>query len=394
MGTFLSPVMAKTKIKSVYFNSEQSLVFEAEEQLEFFDYKYGLSDGANTFVLEFPDAHLSGRVKKELSNNDYKIKIKEEKIDDGRFFFGDDHVVKVFIETSDERLGFSNREILEGEAYEISFHPKGVVEKYNLPKALDSEIVTEEIEAAPGSKTEEFVSELNREIIDETISTREFQDYKKEKLDATNLQLIADALSQAGHKDQALDAYRKSAEIDPENLNARVGIAKNTTDPQEKLSNYLKTIKTEALVAVGDSWMQSGMENSNPKTIAAALLSLQYAVLKEPLNPNLRYKYAKALQRSGEDNYAQATKRFLEAAAISKKQFLHGDRTVEPLMRNAVESLIKILAIQGEFKNAAKYCKSYLSLGYKKFLTGDPIAAIEKKVKSNKNPFGFDTLDI
>lgn len=399
LGTFSLPALAETKIKSIYFNSDNSIVVETNGAFSFEDYKSNSNDDLSNFILEVPDAELTRKAKRSINNGLYTISTREEKLANGHFFFGKDHMVKIFVESSERNLGFETREILENAAYEISFRPKGAalseaetssVHKLSIEKNLSGEF---ELTQNTPSKTDDFVDNLDREVIDEVLATKEFEENKKEKLDAANLQIIADALVKAGYKDEALNAYRESVKIDPKNMGSRMGIAQTTTDKKEKLENYLKTVKTEALVSIGDAWLENGLNDSNPKTVSAALVSLQYAVLKEPLNAALRYKYAKALEKGGEDYFSQASKRYLEAAAISKKQFNNGEKLVEPLFRNSIESLIRLLSIQGEFKRASKYCKSYLSMGYKKFLTGDPIAAIQKSVKHNKNPFRF-AIDI
>lgn len=409
---------AKTKIKSIYFNGDNSIVIEADNAIDFVDYKINSSSLENaSYVLEFKDAYLNKKSRRNLHNDSYALSFKQEKHSKGKLkFYSKDNIAKVFVDSKYKDLNFKLRPILENSAYEISFSAgaakadftdafKDQIDDSDITELDQSAIklddyaglgdIEEQVIASPAPKTasEEFLENLGGGLADKISSNQAFQEEKQSKLDAAELEVLGDALAESGHKDEALDAFRKSLELNPENLNANMGLAQNTDDKKEKLANYLKVVKTQALVEIGDSWLEAGVNSNNPKTISAALTSLQYAVLKEPLNPNLRYRYAKALERAGEDNYPKAAKRYLEAAAISKKKLLFGEKQVEPLLRNSLESLIRVLCLQGDFNSANKYCQSYMALGYKKFLKGDPIAAIQKNIKSNKNPFSY-SLDI
>ena len=386
------PALAKTTIKSIYFNSDDSIVLETKGRINFRDYKLNSSESSNsTFVLEFPDTDLK-KVAKNISNDKYQITIDDEKRSNGGFF-NKESIVKITLESPESNLSFSARPILNNSAYEIRFQAKGLpsrtiseLEEVHELK-VEENLVTQTVFSNESTHSEAFLDGLDREIVVDTLDTEEFKKKRLEKIDAANLEIMAEALVDAGHIKEGVDAFRKAVEINPDNTNARLGLAKYTADKKEKLENYIHAVKTDSLVYIGETWLEAGIKKNNPKIIAAALVSLQYSVLKEPMNPDLRMKYAQALEKSGQDYYPQASKRYLETAAIAKKDFQNGNKKVEPLLRNSMESLIRLMSIQGNFKDASKYLESYLALGYNHFLGGDSTKGIYKKIRANKNPF-------
>lgn len=197
-----------------------------------------------------------------------------------------------------------------------------------------------------------------------------------------------DSATNKTFQEETIDSYRKAVELDPQNINVRLRLAKLTNDPKEKLENYLASLSDEALLAVGNIWFNEGYQNGDLKTMAKALISLQLAVLKNPRNPEYRFNYAQALEKFGQ-NSKETSRRYLEAAALAKNEYLAGNKSSESLLRNATEALIRVLVLDGDFESAAKYCTAYLNLGFTKFLNGKATLAIMKEVEASRNPFNI-----
>lgn len=388
-------------IEAAYFNSEDSIILETSDSFELPSPKQIIKDNKVFYVLEFNDLKLDKEVNSSLSSDSLELEFFE--ITEGKVF-KKVTALRLFIESKNQRyISIKNREVLKNRAYEISFIEGDLV---NFEELAQKEAIAKKqtdmtyhqlsIQANDmfyydfsNEKTasEKFVDDLDPALVRKVINKNEYQRESFNRAESGNLYLIAEALVNHGYNDKALDAYRKAIEINPNNTEARLALAEHTTDAQEKVSNYIKTFDTTALLTVGQEWLKAGLDKSNSKVIEAALVAYQFSILKEPVNPKLRYEYGSALEKAGEDYYEDSAKRFLEAAAISKKKYLNGDLEIEDLMRTSIESLIKILSKQGEFNEASKYCKSYLALGFKKFMGGDPIMAIQKEINSKHNPF-------
>ncbi len=230
------------------------------------------------------------------------------------------------------------------------------------------------------SSVETLVSELSSVEQRQKILDLAFGASGRSQLDAAQLLSLGRACEQQGLKELALKAYRQAINLDGTNLSAYQALANSSQDPQEKIKNHLKSLSREALISVGDAWFDN-------KSTVAAMIPYQFAILKEPNNPYLRYKFARKLEEAGFSYYALSAKRYLEAAAIAKQKFLAGDKSVEVLLRDSVEALIRTLAIQGDFDAATKYCHSYISLGYERFIEGDSVRGILRKIQAKHNPF-------
>ena len=236
-------------------------------------------------------------------------------------------------------------------------------------------------------KLDKFVTELDSDTANDLLENEEFQVLNQEKQNSTALVHLADNLVKHGELDEALAAYREALELNPDNHNAQLGLAKLSPDEEESLRNYLSSIDDDALLAVSESWFKQGQESRDMKSIAKGLVAYQFAILKNPQDASYRYQYAQALDSSGPNFYEQAAQRYLEAAVLAKQEFLAGIETRETLLRDATEALILTKVKQGDFITATKFCNSYLNLGFKKFQSGKSILGLMKELEANRNPF-------
>ena len=240
------------------------------------------------------------------------------------------------------------------------------------------------------SAADEVLSSITDTQLKQELIKKAFSVEAKKQLDSAQLIILADACLSLGLKGHALDAYRKAIVLNPNNISAHHALAKVTDDKEEQARSYLKSLSTEALTSIADSWFS--ISGANTSTIAAAMIPYQFAILKEPTNAQLRYQFARRLENAGLRYYADSSKRYLESAVLAKQKFLAGDKSVETLLRDSIESLIRTLAIQGDFDAATKYCHSYISLGYERFSAGDSVRGILRKMQSRRNPFRIVTL--
>lgn len=411
-------------VKSAYFNSADSVVLELKTskntQISNLEIK---KLGKSKYLI--PNFKLSNHAKANLLNDKYlandKVKIVfENKKTQNRSWYKltDAFQIEIISKSINENIKLESRALVPGHAYELSFlyneeaqdsvtNIIGIensnlraVKEIQTPethqlKASSSIGTTQAIPFKPSafaiidshpSKTEEFIQSLDRT----TAALLKSSDYKSkvlDKADAASLTAVADALVENGKSDDAINAFRKAIEIDPGNYNAKLGLARVAKDDEEKLVNYLETIHEDALLNISQLWFQRGLENKDAKRLSQALISYQLLILKNNSNPVYRLEYAKALEKSGGDYFAQAPKRYLEAAILSKKQYLSGDRTIEKILRAATENLIRVLTLQGQVDSAVKYCNSYKNLGFNKFTNGRSIAAVKKEISVSKNPF-------
>lgn len=237
------------------------------------------------------------------------------------------------------------------------------------------------------SPVEEFLDDLDDRIVQQIFKEQDFRKKNIATADSASLTHIGDKLKQVGHIELSSSAYAKALEVDPNNLSAMLGLARTSSNDEEQLHYYLKAIDDEALISIGQKWFQAGIESGDEKQIAQAMISYQFAVLKKPQNPYYRFEYAQALEKSGYSNFDQASKRYLEAAVLAKKDFKAGDIHKEDILRKSTECLIKVLTRKGSPEEAAHYCDSYLSLGFKNFLDGRSIEGVKKEISLNRNPF-------
>ncbi len=267
---------------------------------------------------------------------------------------------------------------------EVTLDPNVVETKHQL-QVEAHELLLESTTHSYSANVEELINSINDAELKKQLITRAFGEASRKQLDSAQLLSVADAALSLGLKDQALSAYRKAVELDPNSLSAHHALAKASTDTNERARSFLKSVNTEALTSIADTWFE--LKGANATTIAAAMIPYQFAILKEPNNPQLRYQFARRLERAGLSYYSLSTKRYLESAVLAKQKFIAGDKSVEVLLRDSIESLIRTLAIQGDFDSATKYCHSYISLGYDRFATGDSVRGILRKMQSRRNPF-------
>lgn len=371
-----------TKIKSAVLAEDNSIILETKGPINFNQYQVNSNNTeSNNYVLELDASSLKKKARRTLINADVEVNFEEEKLY-SKNIFRPKKQVKIHI-TSKQDLNFKTQE-LEKNKYKIVFQPKAKRTIHQL-SAQTNEVAF--LKSSQGNtQADRFVDGLDATAVKD-LSTETFQQLKAQKIDSSNLKLMGDQLIATGHYQDGLIAYRKALKINPDNLNARLALAENSDNQKEKLRNYIKTFDTDALVQVSDAWMRAGKKAHSTKIIAAALVPLEYAVLKNPIDAQLRSQYARALEEAGEDYYPTASKRHLEAAAIFKKQYLDGDRDSEFGLRESLESAIRLLTWQGNFKKASNYCKSYRKLGFKKFLAGDPVKAIKRSIDKGRNPF-------
>ena len=237
------------------------------------------------------------------------------------------------------------------------------------------------------SFVENFLDDLDKALVDKMLAQKDFQDQVQKRADAASLGYIADKLAQEGHTNLSADAYLKALEADPSNLNAALGLARSTKNKDLKLQFYLKALDDQALMHVGKAWFNKGLESGDIKQIAQGMVGFQFAILKSPANPFYRFQYAKALEQSGLENFPEASKRYLEAAVLAKKDYKAGDNSKEHILRESTECLIKLLTKSGDQEQAVHYCNSYIGLGFKKFMDGRSIKGVMKQISLSKNPF-------
>lgn len=263
--------------------------------------------------------------------------------------------------------------------------PQALIDTKHQLQIEEHELLLESSTSSYSANVEELINSVSDAELKKQLIARAFGESSRKQLDSAQLLSVANAALSLGLKDQALSAYRKAVELDPSSLSAHHALAKASDDSNERVRSFLKSVSTEALTSVADTWFEQ--KGAGATTIAAAMIPYQFAILKEPNNPYLRYQLARRLELAGLSYYALSTKRYLESAVLAKQKFLAGDKTVEVILRDSIESLIRTLAIQGDFDNATKYCHSYISLGYDRFTAGDSVRGILRKMQSRRNPF-------
>ncbi len=290
-----------------------------------------------------------------------------------------DEPPQLILEFIDDKATTSSSIVTQASAVAPAAEVARLETKHQL-QIEEIDLVLEKSSAAQGLIDSVSDAELKKQLIEKA-----FTGSARKHLDAAQLLSVADAALSLGLKEQALSAYRQAIELDPKSLDAHHALAQATDDSDERARNYLKSVSTEALISVADTWFE--LKGASATTIAAAMVPYQFAILKEPSNPHLRYQLARRLEKAGLSYYSLSAKRYLESAVLAKQQFLAGDKSVELLLRDSIESLIRTLAIQGDFVTATKYCESYISLGYERFAAGDSVRGILRKMQARRNPF-------
>ncbi len=414
---------AITKINEAYFSENNALIINTKEKapLEILEIK---KLSPKNFKVYISDSELTRALDKKIANDTLKASFKELK----------NKTVELNLEYAQApEKQIQSRTILDGLAYEIFAGTKitkttssdsgsdsvisDVVALENESDAIENftgietpdlnskaeSILAKESEhqlqisksdknflSIANSKpsiTENFLNELDSGVTSSIMASPQFIKETHEKIDSAALTNLANLLNEQGLVDEAYKAYQEALLLDNKNNQAYLGIASITSDNQEKLTNYLATIDSKALIEIGKTWFKSGEKNYNTKQLMQAFIPFQFAILKEPKNPEMRFAYANILKEAGFNFYPEASKRYLEAAALAKELYQKGDLKVEGLMRESAENLIKVVCHLGKQEDAIKYCNSYLNLGFDRFLDGRPVLGLVKEMRFNKNPF-------
>ncbi len=412
--TNIPALASKSKIQNIYFNTEHSLVIETKNPSTL-NFSTTESKEDNLYSVTITNTKASHSISKKLSNKAFDVDIKKAS-----------KAVELAIKPKNPAdYNIQTKTILKGLAYELELSPQEINnwQAINQTKPhtnngdeldfkdsftddlaaklshtnqsqtdlhqLSAEASNHKLYTITQSKSEidKFLEQLDPQLATTLEADKEFHDRTFRNIDSASLTELADTLAKQGHEDEASAAYRKAIELNASNINAKLGLAKSSKDENEKLANYLSSISDEALLEIGSRWFEEGYAQHDYKSIAKALVSFQLTILKNPQNPEYRLRYAQILERSGAEFYDQAAKRYLEAAALAKQDYLAGNTNTETILRNATESLIRILSFQGDFNGAAKYCATYINLGFKKFSNGQATLAVLKEVESNRNPF-------
>lgn len=413
-------VFAVTKIHKVYFSENNALIINTKEKSPLEVQEIQKLSPKN-FKIYFPNSKLTRQLDKKIATDDLKVSFKELK----------NKIVELNLEyTQAPEKQIQSRTILDGLAYEIFAGNKistvassdsdsvvndvvalenesDTIENFTGIEAQDTKLTEETLEKesehqlqisksdknfisianSKPSVTENFLNELDSELTSSIMASPKFIKETHEKIDSVALTNLANLLNEQGLIDEAYKAYQEALSLDAKNNQAYLGIASITSDNQEKLTSYLATIDSKALIEIGKGWFQSGEKISSTKQLMQAFIPFQFAILKEPKNPEMRFAYANILKEAGFNFYPEASKRYLEAAALAKELYQKGDLKVEGLMRESAENLIKIVCHLGKQEDAIKYCNSYLNLGFDRFLDGRPILGLVKEIRFNKNPF-------
>ncbi len=429
---FVAPVQAGspiTKIAAVYFNSDSSVVIETEDRNKLELVSNEAFGDSTQLIIE--NSKLNGDIPVLIQQGDLEMKLSRLKSEDRSWYKSKDQVEIVIKSLSGKTIDADFNTVLDGLAYQINLAPQAIQElvKEEVELELDAkpasdlfeiseleedeifspveETITEEpIKLSNNTAAHKLNASLSergglisfmqsKSIAEEFLETididltqdQAFVEDTFEKIDSSSLTHIGSELETRGKLEDAFRAYNEALEIDPKNLNARLGLARTSTNREERFQNFLAAIDNHALEEIGKEWHQQGLENNDAQAVSKSLVPFQLSVLKNPKSPEARFAYAEVLEDSGPDYYAQASKRYLEAAVLAKNQFISGDQAYRPLLRKSTESLIRTLTLIGDQNSAIKYCNSYLGLGFSNFLDGRSVASIMKEIKYNRNPF-------
>jgi hypothetical protein len=397
------------RIHNIYFTGTDSFLMETSASPE-------IETIANQIIIK--NARLSKQVPRQIFHSKHPLMISSSVSDIRSLFKAKDEIVIKAFAKQNEKFKLVVREVLLGQAYEIVFEPmpieQTVVDEPKISKDLlaDERIISDDVlpqlssdvnlphqaqvqafdrtmyqvQSNPSS-LENFMNTLDPGLKNSLKNDSVFHEDVYSKADAASMQALADKLESLGYTNQAYQAYKNSLAIDPSSTKAKLGLARTTEDKNESLKNFLESIDNQALIAVANSWHAEGLSQSNPKVIAQAMVPYQFAILKNPTEAKYRFDYAQILESSGLEFLGQASQRYLEAAVLAKKQYQEGNKSLEFLMRDSTEALIRVLTQSGRQEEALKYCNSYIAMGYRSFSDGRAIAAIIREIRYNKNPF-------
>lgn len=367
---FFNPSSAAiTNLRQVYFNSGSSLVLELETQAPMEPQIQGSKIILNGFRIK-PTT---------ISNDKYRVSFKLERTQHQGFWQPKDSIlVEVFSLDPALKPQISFSTILDKLVYQINFDamPEEIKAEDSPKNNLSATI--NQISTLVLTHTNDFIQKLDPQIQSSLGQDASFQEINSSRLDSVSLSNIASSLQSKGLIQESKSAYQEALGLDSNNLIAHLGLARISEDPDQKIQHYLAGIETNSLIELGDLWFGRAYQSKDFKSANQALIPFQMAVLKDPKNPEFRFKYAKALESLG--NFKLSSKRYLEAAALSK-----GNNEI--LLRESTEALIKVLTLDGASELASKYCDSYLGMGYQRFLDGKPILTVRRQIQARLNPF-------
>jgi tetratricopeptide (TPR) repeat protein len=382
---FLNSAEAQTfKIKSAYFSNIDSLVLDLDSSSSDSGEPELIRSAEGFYIIK--GAQLQKSCPRVLSNADFIINL--ENRSEGSFFKPSEYLyLEARSRKTSNNASLSGKLLIDSIAYELRLSQQKVNSENKLTSGVSlNQISLYEI-STEKTATENFIDKLDSKTVNALLKQTDFQKQVFSTMDSASLYRLGSALLDLGQVEQATSAFRESLKLDPKNLSAKLALAKHTKNEEEKIQRFLETIDSEALVSISESWFKAAQESSNSELIDSAKLPYQLAILKEPWNPELRLSYAKQLEKAGPNYYSEATQRYLEAAAIFKKQYLAGESSLEAGLRSSAESLIKLLSHQGRFQDANHYALSYLNLGFKNFSDGSPTKAIIREFERKQNPF-------
>lgn len=346
------------------------------------------------YRLYFSDLHFDAKMQTKFNSLSNKMKVSSEETKNLFLFKPKNSFIDIQCENSCQP---KFQQILDGLAYELDLQESAEnVEPLKQTKKTNSGFHILRANkydkflytlTKQDSAVEEFLNDLDIEVIKKIFDDENFKQNNLAQSESASLSFIANKLLSKGEKQLSFQAFAKSLQLNPNNLNAILGLAKTANNKDEQLKFYLKAIDDEALIEVSRAWLANGQELSKNQDIAKAFISYQFVILKNPENPYYRYEYAQALETAGFVYFEQATKRYLEAAVLAKKDFLAGDINKKEVLRKSTESLIKLLTKRGAREEAVHYCHSYLTMGFAEFIDGRSIKGVIKEINSNKNPF-------
>jgi tetratricopeptide (TPR) repeat protein len=404
-------VLAKpslAEISSIYFNSDDSIVLETSSLSKLELIHESLSDENSVFLI--PNAVIHGTIPRKIKTKNFEINLTMTKSQTRPWFATNDMVRVELKNLSGINIVPEMVSVFNGLAYQVNFisvdrsRPSAkteIVEVISQPEQgittvvnefqdinlhkLNASLATRNLIGFTKHKTavEEFLEDLDEDFFKEEVFIEEtFQ-----KMDSVSLSHIGAELEKRGKNDDAKRAYAGALDIDPSNINARLGFARISSDKEIKIKNYLASIDNQALVEIGKDWHKTGLDSKNPQLVSQSLVPFQLSVLKNPDSPESRFAYAKILEDSGPEYLYQASKRYLESAVLAKKLFFTGEEEYKSLLRKSTEALIRTLTVLGDQESALKYCNSYMGFGFSNFLDGRSVVSIIKEIKFNRNPF-------
>lgn len=371
-------------IKSVYFSDTNSLVLDLDSQKSDSGKPETSEISDGKFLLK--DTKLEKFCPRIISNSSYEIHLENKS---EASFFNSKNTVYLNVRPlrGEKKISLQGNLLIDSVAYEIKIIPSNEIVDKKLKSGIRVNNLSFYNFSSEKTVAENFLDSLDPNIVKDLVGKTDFQKKLFDSMDSASLYTLGSSLLELGKKSQALEAFREALKSNPDNLSAKLALAKNTDDREEKIQNYIASIDSGALVSVSNAWFDEGIKTKNSLAISSAKIPYELAIIKEPLRADLRLDYALKLEEAGTSYYPEATQRYLEAASLYKKDFISGKKENEEFLRISAESLIKLLSLQGRFDEASKYTLSYLSLGFEKFMDGTPSKAFIKEFERGKNPF-------